>query len=226
MKQKTINIPDKKKNRTGGRPKNTNIGRPLKYLPDLHNELVYNMRAGRGLTKRKIAKLLQIGKTTLYQWFVDYPAFKAAWTKGDDEWNNKKVKKSLLVRALGYRYTETTREPVATLDKDGQAVNTLEIVKTVRKHVIPDVGAIKHWQVNRDPENWSDKQRREITGKDGGPVALVAFPDKPLSLAEWEKQMEEADEKRENPEEPKKLSGGNDEGKCYAATGGRPIKDE
>jgi len=210
MKQKTINIPDKKKNITRGRPKENNMGRPVKYLPDLHNELIYNMRAGRGWSKTKIAKELQIHKSTLYLWLQDYPDFSDAWTKADDTWNNKKVKKSLLVRALGYRYTETTKEPVAAVGADGQVKTALEVVKTVRKHVIPDVGAIKHWQVNRDGENWSDKQQREITGKDGGPVALVAFPDKPLSLAEWEKQMQEADEKREKLDEPKKISGGND----------------
>ena len=115
------------------------------------------------------------------------------------------------MRALGYRYTETTKEPVGHIDRvTGEVTTSLEVTKKVRKHVIPDVGAIKHWQVNRDSENWSDKQQREITGKDGGPVALVAFPDKPLSLAEWEKQMQEVDKKREIDEKPKKISGGND----------------
>ena len=41
--------------------------------------------------------------------------------------------------------------------------------------------------------------RVESTGKDGGPqeFALTNFPKEPQSIAEWEKQIKEADEKRD-----------------------------
>lgn len=50
---------------------------------------------------------------------------------------------------------------------------------------------------------YTNKQSHEITGKDGGPIKssiYTAFPDKPLSLAEWDKQVGELQKVSHKPE--------------------------
>jgi hypothetical protein len=37
----------------------------------------------------------------------------------------------------------------------------------MKKKVAPNLGAIIHYQTNKDPENWKNKQSTELTGKDG-----------------------------------------------------------
>jgi hypothetical protein len=80
-------------------------------------------------------------------------------------WEGQKIHKSLVKRAVGFRYTETTSET----DDSG----VLKITKKVSKYYPPDVAAIKHWQSNMDPENWKDRQSFEIENKE--PIPLDDF---------------------------------------------------
>lgn len=181
-------VPKKIKNIKPGRPKKVHPGgRPLKYIPE-YNELVYELCAGRGLLRGKLAKVLKISRETVYQWEKDYPKFSDSITKGMNDWNTIGIKKALIVRAKGFRYTETTKEPNEAGD--------LKVTKTVRKYVAPDVPAIKTWLYNRDPENWQDRRIHELGGKDGNPIAIAAYPAEPLTLAEWEKQTKDVEEAR------------------------------
>jgi len=68
-----------------------------------------------------------------------------------DHFTGPKIQKALEKRAVGFRYTETTQE----VDPETGEMVT---VKKVRRHYPPDVAAIRHWQTNRDPENWADKK--------------------------------------------------------------------
>lgn len=205
MTKKTNKIPAKK--RKPGRPKKVHPGgRPTKYLPQM-NEMVYELCSQRGYLRGKIAKILQISRETIYQWEKDYPEFSDSITKGMDDWNNQVIEKSLITRAKGFRYTETTKELLPVIKggkKDKRVENKLVVTKTVRKMVIPDVPAIKHWQTNRDPDRWQDRRVHELGGKDGAPIPIAAFPSEPMSLAEWEKQMAEVEEARKL-EEPKQV---------------------
>lgn len=181
-------IPKKVKNRPPGRPKKKHAGgRRTKYSPNM-NKIVYELCAYYGYLRGKLAKTLQIHRDTVYQWEKDYPKFSDSITKGMDDWNTLGIKKSLIIRAKGYRYTETTKEA-----KDG---GNLQVTKTIRRHVPPDVPAIKTWLYNRDPENWQDRRVHEVGGKGGGPIPIVAYPSEPMSLADWEKQVEEVENAR------------------------------
>ena len=53
--------------------------------------------------------------------------------------------------------------------------------RDVTKQVAPNLGAIIHYQSNKDPENWQNKQRLEHTGKDGEDLVL-----RPLTAEEIE----------------------------------------
>lgn len=65
------------------------------------------------------------------------------------EVTNMSVEEALLQRALGYDFWEETYEMV-----EGELV----LVKTIKKHMAPDVKAIMHFLYNRMPNKWRSIQ--------------------------------------------------------------------
>ena len=64
------------------------------------------------------------------------------------------VKGALYQRAIGMTYTKEVKEK----DKDG---NTIVRKETV---VVPaDVQAAKFWLANRDPDNWKNRETKDVT---------------------------------------------------------------
>lgn len=61
------------------------------------------------------------------------------------------VEQALLERALGYRYTEETRERVKD-PKTGEY--SMTVTKRVRKQMAPNTSALFFWLKNRMPEQW------------------------------------------------------------------------
>ena len=102
-----------------------------------------------------LAKVFDVERKTIYNWMGDNDEFLHSINEGRKIFDGIGIERSLVRRATGYSYTETTREP----DADGNMV----VTKRVKKHISPDVAAIKHWQVNIFPERWRDKQDHEIT---------------------------------------------------------------
>lgn len=64
-----------------------------------------------GLIDEQIAKNIGISRSTLSVWKTKYPDISDALKKGK-EVVDREVENALLKRALGYRYTETTKEAV------------------------------------------------------------------------------------------------------------------
>ena len=104
-----------------------------------------------GLTDEQIAHNCGIGVRTLYEWKKEYRQISQALKKGK-EVVDVEVENALLKRALGYSYTETTREL-----RDGALV----VTKRVSKEVAPDVGAAAFWLKNRKRDVWRDKPIEE-----------------------------------------------------------------
>lgn len=65
----------------------------------------------------------------------------------------------MLKRALGYEYTETTREYIPELDE-------MKTTKKVTKQVAPDTTAQIFWLKNRKPDKWRDKLNRDCGSED------------------------------------------------------------
>ena len=101
-----------------------------------------------GLTNEQIANKMEINRITLYNWSLKNPKIAEALKKGKDM-IDRKVENSLLKRALGYEYDETT----TITDSEGN-----ETTKVIRKHVIPDTTAQIFWLKNRKPTEWRDKR--------------------------------------------------------------------
>ena len=111
------------------------------------------IKAGRSILQ--VAKILKVNPDTIHDWKNTNEKFSDSLTKAQDDYNCGKVEHSMLKRAHGFRYTETTQEP----DEDGNMVT----VKKVRKMVVPETGAITFFLKNRKPERWQDKQDHNIT---------------------------------------------------------------
>lgn len=102
-----------------------------------------------GLTIEEIAhKYIGVGETTLSRWRHESEDFENALRIGQDQ-ANALVEESLFKRALGYDYDEDTWELV-----EGE----MRKVKTIRKHVSPDVKACLSWLFSRRPDRWRATQ--------------------------------------------------------------------
>jgi hypothetical protein len=137
-------------------------GRPTKFK----EEYIHQARVafGEGFTDAKFATLIGIGKRTFHEWRQNNEDFDKAVQEGKDEFDTNKMEASLKKRGLGFRYTETTREP----DENGK----LQIVKTVSKLVIPDTTAMIFWLKNRRSDRWRDVKAVEASGPDGGAMPI------------------------------------------------------
>lgn len=102
-----------------------------------------------GLTDEQVAYNMGINKATLYRWKEKYCDICDALKRGE-EVVDRQVENALLKRALGYEYTETTREYIPELDE-------MKTTKKVTKQVVPDTTAQIFWPKNRKPDKWRDK---------------------------------------------------------------------
>ena len=110
--------------------------------------------ARNGLTDEQIAHNCGITAKTLYEWKIRHGEISEALKKGK-EVVDLEVENALLKRALGYRYTEITREP----ERDPVTGEIrLTIKKQVEKEVAPDTTAQIFWLKNRRPDLWRDRK--------------------------------------------------------------------
>jgi hypothetical protein len=114
-----------------------------------------------GATDAEMGAFFDVSEQTVNAWKKAQPAFLESIKRGKSKADTA-VAGSLYHRALGYDH-----EAVKIFcDKDG---NITEAPYTERYP--PDTTAAIFWLKNRQPANWRD--RKEITGGDGGPLAVV-----------------------------------------------------
>lgn len=114
-----------------------------------------------GLTDEQISRNMGIGTTTLYRWKDEFEEIRESLKRGK-EVVDRQVENALLKRALGYEYTETTREAVQ--DPNSGEVK-MQVTKKVTKQVAPDTTAQIFWLKNRKPDKWRDKPAYEDTSE-------------------------------------------------------------
>ena len=85
-------------------------GRPTRFKEDYIRQA--RIAFGEGFTDVKFCKLIDIGKRTFHEWRERNEEFDKAVQEGKDEFDTDRVEASLKKRALGFRFTETTREPL------------------------------------------------------------------------------------------------------------------
>ena len=137
------------------------VGRPNKYITHVAPRLLeVEAWARNGDIDETIAKRLGVAYSTFRKYRDEYTALSAALKKGK-EVVDIEVENALLKRAMGYRYTETTREKALNPDTGEYE---LVVTKTVTKEVSPDTTAQIFWLKNRKPEDWRDKRETELSG--------------------------------------------------------------
>ncbi|OHD57652.1 MAG: hypothetical protein A2Y33_06340 [Spirochaetes bacterium GWF1_51_8] len=107
----------------------------------------------KGKTPGDIANELGIAPSTLNRWRRAYPEFEQSLGGGAELFDTI-VEASLLKRACGYSYDEVTYE----WTKEGDGDFEMTPVKSVRKHVQPELSAILAWLKNRKPKVWGDSR--------------------------------------------------------------------
>jgi len=109
--------------------------------------------ASTGITDSEIAFNIGIAYSTFREWVKIHPKLSAALKKykavADDN-----VERSLYQRAMGWEYTEETRERV--FNKELEQFEMV-LTKTVTKQVLPETTAMIFWLKNRKPDEWKDR---------------------------------------------------------------------
>lgn len=136
-------------------------GRPVedlyvKYIEGNEEQIASACRDG--ADNAGLAKLLGCGKTTLSKLIKNYPQLKEL-IKVTKKVADDRVVSALYKSALGYEVEETTTE--VALNKDGTGTTTM--VKKTKKHIASDTTAAIYWLKNRRPEEWTDRQKIDLT---------------------------------------------------------------
>lgn len=106
-----------------------------------------------GAIERDIAKKLGVSESTFSGYKKEHPELMETLTV-NKEVADARVESALYKRAIGYEYTETSKE----VSSDGVKI------KTTVKQVAPDVTAQIYWLNNRRPDRWRNKQDISIEG--------------------------------------------------------------
>ena len=114
--------------------------------------------ARQGLTDEQIAKNMGIAYSTFRDWMGKFPALSAALKAGKAP-VDLEVENALLRNALGYSYTEMTRERQFNRETGEY---DLVVTKTVTKDVKPDTTAQIFWLKNRRPDLWRDRIENRV----------------------------------------------------------------
>jgi len=118
-----------------------------------------------GLTNDEMAVAFGVHPRIFCKWREDDPELAAAVFAGRERADGEVVR-ALYKKALGYEYDED----FATIRKE-KVIRT-----TLTKHVPPDTAACIYWLNNRTRRQdrpWTNSQKMEITGADGGPILLA-----------------------------------------------------
>lgn len=133
-------------------------GRPSKFKPEFveHARKLCEM----GATDSDLAEFFAVSIKTIDNWRGKHPEFLQALKIGKGVADDR-VERSLYHRAVGYQ-REATKVFLRANDEEPVYAPYLEDVQ-------PDTAAAIFWLKNRRPADWRD--RHEVTGADGGPVA-------------------------------------------------------
>ena len=123
-------------------------------------------------TIAEICSISGIDEATYYRWLKDKSEFCEAVTRAREDFNEARLvecEKSLVKLINGYDYEEvkTVMIDSGKPGPDGKTTPKIKERTVTKKHIIPSLPAIIHFQTNRDPENWKNRQTNELTGKGG-----------------------------------------------------------
>ena len=108
-----------------------------------------------GLIDKQIAQNIGVAYSTFREWVKKFPALSASLKRGK-EVVDRQVENALFKSAIGYEYTEITKE----LTDSG-----MKVTKRVTKQVAPNPTSAIFWLKNRKPDEWRDKKETKVSGE-------------------------------------------------------------
>ena len=127
-----------------------------------------------GREDKQIAKIIGIHPATLCEWKNSYPEFAEAIKKARSKWFDTvlpEVENAAYKLAVGYSYTEVTRER----KEIAKGVFELVVTKEVLKHQSASPVANMYWLQNRAPEMWKDRRNVGTEVDESGETGVVAL---------------------------------------------------
>lgn len=124
-------------------------------------------------TIAEICSLSGISESTYHEWKATKSEFSESIKKASDDFDEMIVaeaKKSLVKMIRGYTVQEKKTVTCDSGKKDettGKPIVKVKEHSVIDKHIQPNVAATIFALVNRDPDNWKNRQNTELTGKDG-----------------------------------------------------------
>ena len=123
-------------------------------------------------TIAEICANVGISEPCYYRWQSEFIEFRAGITRARETFVDRSLvecEKSLVKLINGYDYEEvkTVMIDSGKPGPDGKLTPKIKERTVTKKHIIPSLPAIIHFQTNRDPENWKNRQTNELTGKGG-----------------------------------------------------------
>ena len=119
-----------------------------KYNPKYHVNWAWSL-AIKGAVDTEIADAFGVSVRTIHRWKKEHPEFAEMLSTGKDA-ADANVEKKLFERATGYDWEE--KENIVEVGQDGQP-KPLK-VRTIKKHIPPDVMAQMYWLNNRKPDQY------------------------------------------------------------------------
>lgn len=103
-----------------------------------------------------IARMMGVSNNVFRRWFDKYPKFRRA-VKTNKDVVDYKVENALLKSALGYTAKESR---VLVTMRHGKVVETQR--ETLTRDIAPQIGAIRMWLLNRQPEVWKNENKMSM----------------------------------------------------------------
>lgn len=136
-------------------------------------------------TIAEICEKVGIVKDTYYSWLKTKSDFSDAIKKAEDEFKEYMLvecNKSLVKLIKGYTVQEkrTVTADTGKKDDNGKPIVKVKEHVVTDKHYPPSLGAIIHFQTNRDPDNWKNRQENKVSGEVGIKSSLESLSDEEL----------------------------------------------
>lgn len=133
----------------------------------------------------EICEQVGISKETYYQWLKTKPDFSDSIKKAQDEFKEDilvECNRSLVKLIKGYTVQEkrTVTADTGKKDENGKPIVKVKEHMVTDKHYPPSLGAIIHFQTNRDPDSWKNRQENKISGEVGIKSSLESLSDEEL----------------------------------------------
>lgn len=152
-------------------------------------------------TIAEICAIVGISERCYYDWRSKIAEFADGLTRAREDFVDARLvdcEKSLVKLINGYDYEEKK----TVMIKNTKGEPTIKEQTITKKHIVPSLPAIIHFQTNRDPENWKNRQSTEHTGKDGKDLfANITDEELATRIADLERKL--GLEPRDSDDSPK-----------------------